>query len=66
MSYPLVMQAPVKDYIWGGTKLRDKYSKVSSAEKLAESMPYRHISGIGKANTHLFGSKKHICLRVLI
>ena len=37
MSYPLVMQAPVKDYIWGGTKLRDKYSKVSSAEKLAES-----------------------------
>ena len=37
MSYPLVMQSPVKDYIWGGTKLRDKYSKVSSAEKLAES-----------------------------
>ena len=37
MSYPLVMQAPVKDYIWGGTKRRDKYSKVSSAEKLAES-----------------------------
>ena len=37
MSYPLLMQAPVKDYIWGGTKLREKYHKVSAAEKLAES-----------------------------
>lgn len=37
MSYPLLMQAPVKDYIWGGTKLRDKYNKVSEADKLAES-----------------------------
>lgn len=37
MSYPLLMQAPVKDYIWGGTKLREKYNKVSAAEKLAES-----------------------------
>ncbi|MGM9540033.1 type I phosphomannose isomerase catalytic subunit [Anaerovibrio sp.] len=37
MSYPLLMQAPVKDYIWGGTKLREKYSKVSEADKLAES-----------------------------
>ena len=37
MSYPLLMQAPVKDYIWGGTKLREKYQKVSEAGKLAES-----------------------------
>lgn len=37
MSYPLLMQAPVKDYIWGGTKLREKYNKVSDAERLAES-----------------------------
>ena len=37
MSYPLLMQAPVKDYIWGGTKLREKYNKVSDADKLAES-----------------------------
>ena len=37
MSYPLLMQAPVKDYIWGGTKLREKYHKVSAADKLAES-----------------------------
>ncbi len=37
MSYPLLMQAPVKDYIWGGTKLREKYNKASDADKLAES-----------------------------
>lgn len=35
--YPMLMQATVKDYIWGGTKLRDRYNKVSNAEKLAES-----------------------------
>lgn len=37
MSYPMIMQAPVKDYLWGGTKLREKYHKKSSSEKLAES-----------------------------
>lgn len=37
MLYPLLMQAPVKDYIWGGTRLRDIYHKVSEADKLAES-----------------------------
>ena len=37
MLYPLLMQAPVKDYIWGGTRLREKYNKVSTADKLAES-----------------------------
>ena len=37
MLYPLLMQAPVKDYIWGGTRLREKYHKVSAADKLAES-----------------------------
>ncbi len=37
MLYPLLMQAPVKDYIWGGTRLRDVYHKVSDADRLAES-----------------------------
>jgi len=37
MLYPLLMQAPVKDYLWGGTKLREKYHKQSDSEKLAES-----------------------------
>ncbi len=37
MLYPLLMQAPVKDYIWGGTLLRDVYHKISDADRLAES-----------------------------
>lgn len=37
MLYPLLMQAPVKDYLWGGTRLREKYHKISDADKLAES-----------------------------
>ena len=37
MLYPLLMQAPVKDYIWGGTRLREVYHKVSEADRLAES-----------------------------
>lgn len=37
MSYPMIMQAPVKDYLWGGTKLREKYHKEAQGEKLAES-----------------------------
>lgn len=37
MSYPMIMQAPVKDYLWGGTKLREKYHKQAAGEKLAES-----------------------------
>lgn len=31
------MQAPVKDYIWGGTKLKTNYHKFSNSERLAES-----------------------------
>lgn len=31
------LKAPVKDYIWGGTKLRDEYGKESSSEIIAES-----------------------------
>lgn len=31
------LTAPVKNYIWGGTKLRDKFGKVSCEERLAES-----------------------------
>lgn len=37
MLYPLLMEAPVKDYIWGGTRLRTKYNKQSEADRLAES-----------------------------
>lgn len=31
------LKAPVKDYIWGGTKLRDEYGKESDCEIIAES-----------------------------
>ncbi len=37
MLYPLLMQAPIKDYIWGGTRLREVYHKESDADRLAES-----------------------------
>ena len=31
------LAAPCKDYIWGGTRLRDEYGKVSDADRIAES-----------------------------
>ena len=34
---PLVLNAPIKDYIWGGTKLREQFGKESDLERLAES-----------------------------
>lgn len=33
----LKLNAPCKDYLWGGNRLREEYGKVSSAEKIAES-----------------------------
>lgn len=35
--HPLILTAPIKDYIWGGTKLREQFGKESSLERLAES-----------------------------
>jgi mannose-6-phosphate isomerase len=37
MLYPLKLQAPLKDYIWGGTKLKDEYNKVTELDRVAES-----------------------------
>ncbi len=37
MLYPLLLEAPLKDYLWGGTRLRDEYGKDTSLEKVAES-----------------------------
>ena len=36
-KYVMKLAAPCKDYIWGGTRLRDEYGKVSEADKIAES-----------------------------
>lgn len=35
--YPMKLNAPCKDYIWGGNRLREEYGKVSEAGKIAES-----------------------------
>lgn len=34
---PFLLNAPIKDYIWGGTKLRELFGKESDLERLAES-----------------------------
>lgn len=35
--YPLKLTAPCKDYIWGGTRLREEFGKEAPTEKIAES-----------------------------
>ena len=37
MLYPIKLKAPLKDYLWGGTRLRDEYGKTGELEKVAES-----------------------------
>lgn len=37
MLYPMKLKAPLKDYLWGGTKLKDFYNKTTDLEKVAES-----------------------------
>ncbi|MDE5853555.1 MAG: class I mannose-6-phosphate isomerase [Ruminococcus sp.] len=51
------LTASVKNYVWGGTKLRDEFGKVSDEEKLAESweLSCHHdgLSMIENSNTAL-------------
>lgn len=37
MLYPIKLKAPLKDYIWGGTRLKSEYNKETSLDKVAES-----------------------------
>ena len=37
MLYPLKLQAPLKDYLWGGTRLKTEYKKETDMDKVAES-----------------------------
>lgn len=37
MKYPMKLRAPLKDYLWGGTRLRDEYGKETQLTKVAES-----------------------------
>ena len=34
---PFELIPPIKDYIWGGTKLREQFGKESDLDRLAES-----------------------------
>ena len=37
MLKPVLLKAPLKDYLWGGNRLRDEYGKQSDLDKVAES-----------------------------
>lgn len=37
MLYPLKLQAAFKDYLWGGTRLRDEFNKQTDINPVAES-----------------------------
>lgn len=37
MYYPMLLKAPLKDYLWGGQKLIREYGKVTDLDKVAES-----------------------------
>ena len=37
MRYPMKLMPALKDYIWGGTKLKQEYGKASSLPTIAES-----------------------------
>lgn len=35
--YPLILSAPLKDYIWGGTRLKEEYNFNSDLDKVSEA-----------------------------
>ncbi|WP_281540021.1 type I phosphomannose isomerase catalytic subunit [Selenomonas noxia] len=37
MRYPMKLIAPLKDYLWGGTRLKEEYGKETELTKVAES-----------------------------
>ena len=37
MFYPLLLKPPVKDYLWGGTRLKTEYNYETDKEKAAEA-----------------------------
>ena len=37
MLYPMKLKAPLKDYLWGGTRLKEEYNKQTELDKVAES-----------------------------
>lgn len=37
MLQPMLLNAPLKDYLWGGTRLKEEYGKETNLDKVAES-----------------------------
>ena len=35
--YPLILKAPLKDYIWGGNRLKNEYGFETELDKVAEA-----------------------------
>ncbi len=49
MLYPLKLEAPLKDYIWGGTRLKSEFGKKTLTEKVAESWELScHEAGLSR------------------
>ncbi len=47
---PFLLKAPLKDYIWGGTRLRDEFGKESDLPRIAESWELAcHKDGVSVA-----------------
>ena len=37
MLKPMLLKAPLKDYLWGGSRLKNEYGKESDLDIVAES-----------------------------
>lgn len=37
MLKPMLLKAPLKDYLWGGNRLPREYGKITELDKVAES-----------------------------
>lgn len=56
--YPLLLKPPVKDYIWGGTRLKEEYGFECDSEKAAEAwMLSCHKDGAGIVKNGEFEGK---------
>ncbi|MBQ1464567.1 MAG: mannose-6-phosphate isomerase, partial [Ruminococcus sp.] len=52
---PFELTPPIKDYIWGGTRLRDEFGKESKLDRLAESWELScHKDGVSVIKTGEF------------
>lgn len=55
MLYPLKLKAPLKDYIWGGTRLKSEYGKETDLPTIAESWELScHQAGLNIIENGIF------------